>query len=222
MNPLAGGDKPRVLRYDLGIPGERANAPQGLTHSLDLTKEGLMPNYTQPCSVDGCTSLVGRKGARGLCTRHYQRLLTTGSPTGTRRATTAERFWRMVDTSGDCWLWTGSQDGQGYGAFSVGGVTKKAHRFAYELGVGPIPQGKVIDHLCRNRACVNPSHMEPVTNDENLRRGVGRDVSQGRRNACRAGHPYSTENTYINPLGRKVCRTCMASSRARYEDRKAS
>ena len=213
-----------VSRYNRSGPRGAGNTGPGLTHSLDYSKEGLMPNYTQPCTVNGCESLIGRKGARGLCTRHYQRYLSTGSPTGTLRPAPEDRFWRKVDKSSPrgCWEWLGSQDGQGYGLFSLHGVTKRAHRFAYLSLVGPIPAGLVIDHLCRNRLCVNPEHMEPVTNQENLRRGQGHDVSQGRRNTCPAGHTYSPENTYINPRGAKCCRTCSAAARKRYEDRKKS
>lgn len=212
-----------VSRYNRSGPRGAGNTGPGLTHSLDYGKERLMPNYTHFCSVDGCQNKVGLKGARGWCTKHYQRWLYTGSPTGSKKRPSAEqRFWAYTDKSDGCWHWRSAMDTNGYGLLSVGGKTTKAHRFAYELLVGHIPDGLVIDHLCRNRSCVNPDHMEPVTNDENLRRGNGRDVSQGRRGICHAGHPYSIENTYTNPLGRKVCRTCMAAARARYENRKAA
>jgi hypothetical protein len=90
----------------------------------------------------------------------------------------AERFWPQVDFDGPggCWLWTGQANKGGYGAFSVGsrydgnrrGV--RAHRWAYEALVGPIPEGLQLDHLCRNPPCVNPAHLEPVTHAENMRR----------------------------------------------------
>lgn len=86
-------------------------------------------------------------------------------------APVADRFWRLVDKSGDCWLWMGAK-WKGYGQFGVQqspGVwpLRKAHRVAYELIVGPIPDGMQLDHLCRNPSCVNPDHLEPVTNREN-------------------------------------------------------
>lgn len=83
------------------------------------------------------------------------------------------RFWRLVDKTDSCWLWLGAQNGKGYGRFTLSGRNgwkRSAHRYAYELLVGPIAAGLDLDHLCRNRLCVNPEHLEPVTRRENLRR----------------------------------------------------
>jgi len=81
------------------------------------------------------------------------------------------RFWSHVDAAGDCWVWTGSKDRAGYGRTWRSTAPFPAHRVAYELLVGPIPAGLVIDHLCRNPACVNPDHLEPVTHRVNILRG---------------------------------------------------
>jgi len=90
----------------------------------------------------------------------------------------ADRFWAKVDKSDTCWTWTGSRNGRGYGLFMVApGSCVRAHRFAYELLVGPIPDGLQLDHLCGVKACVNPSHLEPVTNEENSRRARARVAS---------------------------------------------
>lgn len=86
-----------------------------------------------------------------------------------------QRFWMKVDRTDTCWLWTASKTRNGYGMFGVsidGKVTTSpAHRWAYEMLVGPIPTGLQIDHLCRVRHCVNPAHLEPVTGTQNIRRG---------------------------------------------------
>lgn len=99
----------------------------------------------------------------------------------------------------------------GYG--KVGKAThhnKLAHRVAYEIANGAIPDGLVLDHLCRNRRCVNPSHLEPVSSLENLRRGIGYRLQNGMDASCVNGHLYTEENTYVNPNRRNDirCRAC--------------
>lgn len=114
-----------------------------------------------------------------------------------------------VDPKTGCWIWIASEKGNGYGQFSdAEGRVRSAHRVAYELFIGAIPEGLQIDHLCRNRACVNPSHMEPVTNKENTLRGVGFAAVNAAKTHCAAGHPYSADNTYVTSLGHRQCREC--------------
>ena len=128
------------------------------------------------------------------------------------------RFWAKVDspTGGHCWEWIGWKE-SGYGRFNFGGRGQKvqAHRFAYEVLVGPIPDGLDLDHRCRVRHCVNPNHLEPVTNAENHRRGMGMVVGGLRQLAkthCPREHEYSGENLYVDPKGRhRRCRACDAS-----------
>ena len=104
---------------------------------------------------------------------------------------------RINDSS--CWEWIGGC-ANGYGSFFFNGRHIKAHRFAYELFVGEIPPHLEIDHLCRNRRCVNPTHLEPVTRSENIRRGLLPDIGrqyQESKTHCPQGHPYNEANTYL-------------------------
>lgn len=127
-------------------------------------------------------------------------------------------FWSRIDLTA-CWLWTGTQTHNGYGRIKVKGIFKKAHRHVYEELVGPIGAGLTLDHLCRVRLCVNPTHLEPVTLAENLRRGIvarlGREPLPRRLPAiprsdleCRRGHPYSLENTRFRPGKGRDCKLC--------------
>ncbi len=129
---------------------------------------------------------------------------------------TADRFWSNVDRSGPnaCWLWTGALNGSGYGRLSVGGrqgSVARAHRFAYELLIGPIPDDLDLDHLCRVRHCVNPSHLEPVTRRVNtLRSPIAITAVRARQTHCRQGHEFTPENTYTPPSrpNSRYCREC--------------
>lgn len=129
------------------------------------------------------------------------------------RETAEERFWAQVEKTEMCWLWLGTKNTGGYGSIWVHGHHVFAHRFAYELLVGPIPEGLEPDHLCRNHSCVNPAHLEPVPHGENVRRGTGgRDARerQLRKTHCPQGHPYDLFNTYYAPNGERACRACKA------------
>jgi hypothetical protein len=121
-----------------------------------------------------------------------------------------------IDRSGDCWLWTGAKNPKGYGKISQ----RYAHRMVYEALVGPIPEGLVIDHLCRNTSCVNPAHLEPVTNIVNLLRGPNPRREQ---TSCVNGHEFTEQNTYIRPNGCRTCRTCgRDKARNRYRQKLVS
>ena len=121
-----------------------------------------------------------------------------------------QRFWEKVDKSESCWLWTGGLVKGGYGQYNLEGRCRQAHRLAYELAVGPIPDGLVIDHLCKNPRCVNPEHLEPVTRGENVLRGVGPTAENARKSECKRGHPLTPENLAPSKQGWRVCRACRA------------
>ncbi len=173
------------------------------------------------CSMDGC----GRPHlARGYCTKHYRRWRRHGDPVATDRVLgdDSARFWSKVDKAGPiptwapflgpCWLWLPPDDGNGYGQFHRKGSVIRAHRFAYEDMVGPIPDGLELDHLCRVRRCVNPSHLEPVTTEENLLRGMGPAAINARKTHCPQGHPYDEANTY-RYKNKRGCRACVRERR---------
>ena len=127
-----------------------------------------------------------------------------------------ERFWPKVDKTGECWVWKAAKTRAGYGVFHVGGSGISAHRVAYELMVGPIPDGLQLDHLCENTSCVNPDHLVPVTARENVHRSQKSPAAQNMRKAhCSNGHPFSGENLVIS-CGRRQCRICKRESFRRW------
>ena len=128
--------------------------------------------------------------------------------------TVAERFWAKVDKCGDCWIWSAGRLRNGYGQFRLPDKHVLAHRFAYELEVGLIPEGLTIDHLCRVRECVNPAHLEAVSLRENLLRAETFQGVNARKNECPKGHPYSEENTRMY-RGKRHCRSCDRARDAR-------
>ena len=145
------------------------------------------------------------------------------------------RFWSKVDKNGPmpigrqelgpCWVWTAALS-KGYGRFWIGSrpdrVCKQAHRLAYEQIVAHVPEWLDLDHLCRNRCCVNPSHLEPVTRSINLKRGNAGHLARTQQLAkthCPQGHPYSGDNLIINNRGARICRKCRSGIDRRYRER---
>lgn len=130
------------------------------------------------------------------------------------RASLLVRLMERVRKTDSCWNWTGYRSRFGYGYIWTDGKTRRlvVHRVAYELLKGPIPEGLTIDHLCRNEACCNPAHMEPVTSEENLRR-------KPKPTHCKNGHPFSGDNLFLRDDGARLCHACASDRSARYRER---
>lgn len=143
--------------------------------------------------------MSGRKATAEL----LERLKRSGGPL-------EQKFWAKVEAREDgCWVWTGIKHRTGHGV--VPGLGQ-AHRLAYELVVGAIPEGKHLDHVCRRRGCVNPSHLEPVTAYENLLRGESPSAQNARKTHCPRGHAYAGENLGLrageNGRRKRYCKAC--------------
>lgn len=128
--------------------------------------------------------------------------------------TLIERFTEKIaepsDNHNDCWEWNGSKTGNGYGQIWLNRKNTAAHRLSHELFIGPIPEGHAVDHLCRNRLCVRPDHLQALSHRENWSQwNLG-------KTHCRHGHPYNEENTYRH-RGERQCRICLRDATRRYQ-----
>jgi hypothetical protein len=128
-----------------------------------------------------------------------------------RKLNTAETVWERLSIPhpAACWTFVGGLSSRGYGQFYFDGRLHTAHVVAWELTNGPVPDGMQLDHLCRNRACSNLAHLEPVTGKTNVERSP---VHNGAKTHCPSGHPYAGDNLRIRSTdGARICRACVRS-----------
>lgn len=186
------------------------------------------------CTIPGCE---GKHLARDFCRKHYERWYRHGDPLIERSLGKApeERFWEKVDKNGPlikarpdlgpCWVWDASARDNGYGQFNLYGRMLGAHRVAYLFAKGGVPDDLQLDHLCHthdptclggnecpHRRCVNPDHLEPVTQRVNLLRGQGFVAKNAAKTHCKHGHPFSDANTRIRN-GTRLCVECYRERR---------
>jgi len=166
------------------------------------------------CEYAPCARSFVVKNNRALTARFCSRACYAES----KIVKTFERFMARVDKTETCWLWRGAADGLGYGRIIVNRRIVLTHRYSYEAHTGPIPDSLVLDHLCRNPQCVNPAHLEAVTQRENMRRGM-----KVQQTHCKRGHALANDNLEayrLNAYGHRICVQC-ALDRARIYRRDA-
>lgn len=169
------------------------------------------------CSVEGCGRALY---ARSLCSMHYKREWKKPDFVARKARPLHERWAEQVEWTPTCWIWRGAKrqvrPNIWYGNIGLGGSTGRglyAHRVAYELFHGPIPKGLEIDHVCRNKMCVNPDHLEAVTRSVNIRRAVPYRKPRKLEPYCKRGHPRTPETTYLRPNGQAECLPCKRRAR---------
>jgi hypothetical protein len=178
------------------------------------------------CQAPGCGRSFTKHRGR-WCPAHEARLrrhgdLRVGVPVREHGRSESERFWAFVEKTETCWLWTGHLNRGGYGVFTVGRAPRGAYVFAYVEAFGPIPIGLQIDHLCRVRRCVRPSHLEAVTPRVNSLRSDSAPARYSRRTHCANGHALVEPNLAIRKDGSRKCRRCHADYMLRWTASRAS
>ena len=135
-----------------------------------------------------------------------------------------ERFWAKVDkrSPAECWPWTASKFPNGYGHFHAHkGIGMGAHRFSFAIANGEIEKGLVVDHICNRPDCVNPDHLQAISQRENVLRGSGLSAMNATKSACKMGHPFDEKNTY-RFAGKRECRMCRSAAAKRCRQRKVT
>ena len=156
-----------------------------------------MPPIRYPAPATSVEQVRARKKTRGLSTADHLLYRSFLAPSG-------------------CWEWAVARQPNGYGRVTTGGRAQLVHRVAYREFVGPIPDGMVVDHLCSNRACINPAHLRVCSQQENLTapHSLSPPALNARQTHCKRGHEFTPENTYTSPAGKRTCRECAAMHEA--------
>lgn len=193
----------------MGRPAKSCRICQVEEYELTPTREKKHDFICKPCAA--AANRLYKKGKRPPKTGVYR-----DKPL----IPILDRLFAKVEKTDSCWIWQGAT-AKGYGVLGTGKRRVKeqrgAHVILYEHSVGPIPEGLELDHLCRNRACVRPDHLEPVTHQENTRRGMAPSAISYRTNICQSGrHELNLENAHTTRAGKRYCKIC------RLEKRRAS
>ena len=174
---------------------------------------GPNPSGLCMCGCGERTKIAKQSAAVSLQLRGHPRRFVHGHHP---KRSLMERFMeKWVEGDGGCWLWMAHTTVDGYPRIAIGRTSREAHRVAYELFVGSIPEGHDVHHECEVRNCVNPNHLRPVTKKEHGSLG-----SLARRTHCKHGHEFTPENTYVKGGGARACRKCMARRQREYQRRK--
>lgn len=184
-----------------------------------------MAYSTQPCAVTACDNNAAMKwpnDGRLYCKAHRESLRRNPdvSRLGYIPKNDQERLMVKIEKVNGHWMWRGATDGDGrYGSFYYKGKNRRSHRVTYEMFIGPIPDGLVIDHKCRVTLCCNPDHLQVVTQYENIMLGEAIQSKNAKKTHCKRGHEFNLVNTYIMTNGGRQCRPCVAIVRAAKRER---
>ncbi len=215
--------------HAIGVKSLYAQGPNPAGHGGEVSMHRIICESTTTSPIinhNNHNTLDNRKvnlsavtrAENGITRRGQQAAIYTGIDIPEpARGPLAERLWKLIaaEPHSGCWFWMGPTDRHGYGRFWAVDKLQLAHRISYSLFRSTIPDGLVLDHLCRTPCCVNPYHLEPVTQTENVQRGMA-GVHYGSRTHCSNGHPFTAERTSMRTEGGRRCMECARLTNAEY------